>query len=581
MTKPSRRRSLRRRLLTHVGALILGSTALLLGSILWVLDEQGAELRSGVLSTAHSLENRQKQSLAANTEKKGAEMRAALTQRLSRLSRLVARLAISPIENFDYDSLNQHCEDFCADPELVLCVVFDADAEPVTSYCNPEHPLVRQCFGEETPEDVAEVLERVAASDLTLQRSSPVVDSADEQIGKVIVLGTRAQLQEQLAALERDAAQLIAQTGQGFDDVEATVGTTTDRMMARTLQVGLVLGVIALAAGLFVLLRTALSIFRPLDRIGRGLEEIAHGNGDLTARLEIENEDEVGRLAQAFDVFVDRIESLVAGIALSSSGIESGARQVSSSSHDLAQSATKQAAHVEEIHASLAEVGNAATENAQHANSAHELARSSTETAGRSKDLIHSMAVAMQKLEGSGKEIARVIGVIDEIAFQTNLLALNAAVEAARAGEAGKGFAVVAEEVRNLAGRSAEAARETRDMLGATTQEMNRGVQIAEDVEKSFGELFASFEKTGEFLSSIAESSQVQARSVQQLTESVGDVEQGVQGGAGNSEELSAAATEAHDEVESMRQLVGQFRFRPEAAQSLASQELDAETGTP
>ena len=176
------------------------------------------------------------------------------------------------------------------------------------------------------------------------------------------------------------------------------------------------------------------------------------------------------------------------------------------------------------------------------------------------------MALAMQRLEGSGREIARVIGVIDEIAFQTNLLALNAAVEAARAGEAGKGFAVVAEEVRSLAGRSAEAARETRDMLTTTTTEMSQGVTIAREVEESFVGLFASFEKTGELLRSIAESSELQARSVQQLTGSVGDVEQGVQGGAGSSEELSAAATEAHEEVEAMRELVGQFRFRPEAA---------------
>jgi methyl-accepting chemotaxis protein len=554
---------LHRRLLLRMSLVLIASTSAILAILVGGLLDSSGQLSKEVQGSASMLETEQARSVEAACDEQTAAARRELQRRLDRLSVLVARLSAGPIQNFDYDSLNGVCEDFSNDPEIALCVIFDTDGQAVTEFRNRDSAIVLECFPKdsELPDSVRAYCQRLSEHPRILLSKVPIKDGSDEVIGEVCLLGNTTMLEERLAALKADSKELIVESAKGFATVADEVEITMDALIARTLQIGGILVLGAVAFAMFVLIRTANSIFRPLERVVENLEEISSGEGDLTVRLAIDTDDEVGRLATAFDLFVGRIQQLVAQIATSTEGIDSGAKQVKSTGHDLAMSSTRQAASIEEIHATLAEIGNAAGTNAEHASSAHQLSQRSTESADEGKTVVGAMRSAMEQLEASSRAITQVIGSIDEIASQTNLLALNAAVEAARAGEAGKGFAVVAEEVRSLAGRSAAAARQTREMLERTGSDVHEGVSLAIRVEETLSTIFTAFSEVQDFLKEISESSDLQARSVHQVTESVGSIEHVIQDNAGNSEELSASANETHEELEEMRHLLEGFRY--------------------
>ncbi|MFM2163841.1 MAG: hypothetical protein RL325_278 [Planctomycetota bacterium] len=303
-----------------------------------------------------------------------------------------------------------------------------------------------------------------------------------------------------------------------------------------------------------------LTFGRPMAAMIGRIRDIAEGEGDLTKRLDAANTDELGTMATWFNKFVSKLEGILGEIRKGASEIDAGSSQVSSTSQSVASGASQQAASLEEISASLEQMSAMTERNAQNATAAVNRSDEARTRANTCQEQMVKMSEAMGAIKQSSDSIAKVLKVIDEIAFQTNLLALNAAVEAARAGEAGKGFAVVAEEVRNLAQRSAQAARETATMIEESTTRADRAVSICNEVDTSLRTIVQGTREVNELLGQIAGASREQAQGIGQINSGVAELDKVTQQNAGNSEELAAASEETAAQVASLKQVVGQFK---------------------
>ncbi len=297
----------------------------------------------------------------------------------------------------------------------------------------------------------------------------------------------------------------------------------------------------------------------------------AIAEGDLTRpALVPSTADEFADLCVAQNAMADRLRQMVSEVASGSKQIDLGAGHISSASQSLAEGAGRQAASIEQISASLQEMSDSTRRSASSAEQANGLAAQSRDTATSGQDQVREMVEAMGQIRQSSGEIGKIIKLIDEIAFQTNLLALNAAVEAARAGEAGRGFAVVADEVRNLAQRSAEAARNTSAIIEESMQRSERGSTLADRVAKSFDQITSGTSQVSSLLTTIAHASTEQAKGIEQINAGVSELNSVTQSSAANSEELAATAEETAAQVASLNQLVSNFRLSP-ASKSAAS----------
>jgi methyl-accepting chemotaxis protein len=264
----------------------------------------------------------------------------------------------------------------------------------------------------------------------------------------------------------------------------------------------------------------------------------------------------------AFGVVVIRgvskkLRSLGRALGNGADQVTAAATQVSSSSQSLAQGASEQAASLEETSASLEEMSGMTNRNAENATKANELARHARQAADTGASDMQAMSAAMNDIKMSSDDIAKIIKTIDEIAFQTNILALNAAVEAARAGEAGMGFAVVAEEVRNLAQRSAQAARETADKIEGAITKTGQGVQITEKVAKSLNEIVDKARQVDQLVAEVCTASREQSQGVHQITAAVAQMDKVVQSNAASAEESASAAADLNAQSFALREAVG------------------------
>ena len=394
-----------------------------------------------------------------------------------------------------------------------------------------------------------------------LNVASPIMGSSNEQIG-TLLLGLET---ESLLALKR-----------------------SNQM--RGLGISLAIFLLGLIGSLVI----AFNISNPINRIIHLIQEIK--NGKLSSRLKMKRADEMGMMASAMDDFAENLEGeilaafksladgdftfeadglikeplgqanmnlnqLMSQLNAAADQMNSGAGQVNNASQSLSQGATEQASALEEISSSLGELGEQTKTNAEHANQANEFSAQAMGAAEKGTRQMKEMVAATDEINDSSHNISKIIKVIDEIAFQTNLLALNAAVEAARAGKHGKGFAVVAEEVRNLAARSATAAKETAQLIEGSVDKVSRGSEIANLTAEALDEIVKNVSETAQLIGDIAESSNQQAHGITQVNRGLTQIDQVTQQNTANAEESAAAAEELSAQAMELRAMLGHFKL--------------------
>jgi len=328
------------------------------------------------------------------------------------------------------------------------------------------------------------------------------------------------------------------------------------------------------------------------DTSADGMDATRKGANEAASSLSTASNTMIGGLIVALIVgiimavvitrsIVGPITKVIEGLTSGSEQVTSASGQVSSASQQLAEGASEQASSLEETSSALEEMASMTRQNADNANQANSAMKEAGKIVEGGVEAMTRMSQAIDKIKTSASETAKIIKTIDEIAFQTNLLALNAAVEAARAGEAGKGFAVVAEEVRNLARRSAEAAKTTADLIEGSQKNSDAGVAVAAEVAKSLSGIKESASKVGTLVAEIAAASKEQAQGIDQVNTAVAEMDKVVQSNAANAEESASASEELSSQAQELSSMVNDLTAIVGGAGSEATTTAHRTTRTP
>ena len=295
-----------------------------------------------------------------------------------------------------------------------------------------------------------------------------------------------------------------------------------------------------------------------VSTLGESLERVAMG--DLSVRIQAVFPGGYDRIKQDFNRSVASLSQAMGAIEGAADNLRMGAGEIAAAGEDLSRRTEQQAASLEETAAAMDQITSTVRRSAEDSQQAASAASGARMDAVRSGDVMRDAVVAMAEIEASSSQVGKIIGVIDEIAFQTNLLALNAGVEAARAGEAGRGFAVVAQEVRSLAQRSAEAAREIKTLISTSGQQVARGVRLVTETGQALDEIVDKVAHIDTLLAAISRSAQEQALGLNQISTAINHMDQVTQQNAAMVEETTAAAANMEAETRNLTGLVGRFQ---------------------
>ncbi|QTA81114.1 Methyl-accepting chemotaxis protein domain-containing protein [Desulfonema limicola] len=282
-------------------------------------------------------------------------------------------------------------------------------------------------------------------------------------------------------------------------------------------------------------------------------------SGDLTVKVNHDSKKDI--LGRSFEKMTANLRTLITSVKITAVKMAEGSEQLSQATESLSQGASEQAASFEQITSSMVEIGSQTRSNADNAGHAKQLAAQARGYAENGMQEMQEMIDAMEEINKSSKSIAKIIKNIDEIAFQTNLLSLNAAVEAARAGRHGKGFAVVAGEVRNLAARSAKAAKETEELIEGTVNRIKKGNQIAGQTAHALKKITESAINASELIAEIAAATDEQANGIAQINQGLDQTEQVTQQNTASAEELASSAVSFSNQAETLQKLLSQFKL--------------------
>ena len=388
------------------------------------------------------------------------------------------------------------------------------------------------------------------------------------QAGQVQPPEVQAASSSKFAKLESDIAQQLEEIADmGYTSAQSRDKAATEEMNADVRNIMIIALILMLAsfAGGFFFNRDVRNRLAALEHSANRIAD-----GDLATEVVTSTGDELGDVAASFEIMRQRVHEVLTEINHGADQVAAGAKNVSDASVALSQGASQQAASVEELSASIAEIASQTASNAQNAEKANDLTVGTKEKAKQGTEEMQGMLSAMEEINESSANISKIIKVIDEIAFQTNILALNAAVEAARAGQHGKGFAVVAEEVRNLAARSAKAAKETTDMIEGSMEKVETGREIAHKTAAALDAIVGDVSSVADIVANIAKASNEQKLALEQINQGVQQVSQVVQANSSTSEEAAAASQNLNQQADIMRSSVGKFRLNNSGRSSYA-----------
>jgi methyl-accepting chemotaxis protein len=377
---------------------------------------------------------------------------------------------------------------------------------------------------------------------------------------KFLVEGVQPKLQAYLTALTQ------------LREYEAGLMRLSEGNARRSYEQGrnTIIGILLLAAALTAALAYALtrSITRPLHYASAAADAISRG--DLSEAIHVEGSDETAGLTRSLSAMQQQLATIVQQIKTASDSVNTAAGEIARGNVDLSRRSESHASSLEETAASVEELTGTVKQNADRARQAAQLAGETSKVAGHGGQIVAEVVKTMASINESSRKITDIIGVINGIAFQTNILALNAAVEAARAGEQGRGFAVVAAEVRTLAQRSADAAKEIKALITDSTARIGAGSELAARAGKTMDGVVNSVKQVNGLIAEISTASQEQSSSVEQVSEAIMQMERMTQQNAAMVEESSAAAENVEDQAQALAQAVAVFKLRGDSRHTAA-----------
>ncbi|MFD1208816.1 methyl-accepting chemotaxis protein [Modicisalibacter tunisiensis] len=404
-------------------------------------------------------------------------------------------------------------------------------------------------------------------SSLTLKPLSTLSQSLDGALLDRLAAGDGWQAVNIDGRTKRLAVTPIAGTdwrlGVALDETQATAGL---QAVLNTLLITLVIATVAAAILLGLWLKRALA---GLERVRDALENIASGSGDLTRRLPVQGRDEVARIADGFNHFVDKLEHVLIDVRDSSDSVSTASAEIAHGSQDLSARTESAASSIQESSASMEQLAGTVEHTADSARQADQLAASAADVASRGGEAMSEVVQTMDDIEASSRQIAEIVTLMDGIAFQTNLLALNASVEAARAGEQGRGFAVVAGEVRQLASRSADASRQIKELVDTSAAKTRSGTERVRAAGATMDEIVDSVKRVTDVLGEINAATREQSQGIGQVNQAVADLDQATQQNAAMVEQTATAAAELQAQARRLAAVVGGFTLSTRSREAL------------
>ncbi|HEY5806322.1 MAG TPA: methyl-accepting chemotaxis protein [Povalibacter sp.] len=418
---------------------------------------------------------------------------------------------------------------------------------------------------------IRELVTKLHDTDLTVKERQ-IADTLERHANEVLAFTQEALVAAQAGTFDKAESALIEKARPAYDKMteaaeallktqievaqEMRSGADTAFKRNRTIIISAIILGIGLAAFLgFMLVRSIVSALNAAVSIA---DRIA--GGELGNQVRVDSNDELGQLLSSLRRMDAKLVDIVSGVRGSADAVGSASRQLSHGNDDLSQRTQQQAAALEETASSMEEMTATVKQNADNARQANQLAVGAREQAEKGGAVVHRAISAMGEINSASRKIADIISVIDEIAFQTNLLALNAAVEAARAGEQGRGFAVVATEVRNLAQRSASAAKEIKELIKDSVDKVKAGSELVDESGQTLSEIMESVKKVTDIVAEIAAASEEQSAGIEQVNNAVTQMDSVTQQNAALVEEASAASKSMEQQSMKLITQIGYFR---------------------
>ena len=362
-----------------------------------------------------------------------------------------------------------------------------------------------------------------------------------------------------VAGMDREPSQLLDQAGGLIAKASSEVAERAAKAAQRATTISLVVMLVVCALGIAGAIAFSRTVVNPLDNAVRVSQAVA--SGDLTVARQVQGKDEIALLLNALHDMQISLSHVVSNVRNNADSVAAASTEIAQGNNDLSARTEQQASALEETSASMEELSSTVQANAENARTANQLAVSASTVAVQGGDVVAEVVTTMKGINDSSKKIADIISVIDGIAFQTNILALNAAVEAARAGEQGRGFAVVASEVRNLAQRSADAAKEIKTLIHASVERVELGTTLVDKAGATMSEVVSAIRRVTDIVGEISAASSEQSAGVAQVGDAITEMDQATQQNAALVEQSAAAADSLKAQAQQLVQAVAVFRL--------------------